>query len=737
MQSGARYQNRAAAWLAVQMLAENDLPWDLPASTTAESINCETTNSADDIFATTSSGGRIYVQAKARLLWNADFVSALTQCVRQYRDLCGAGGKSAPLDPKIDRLLVIGGQNSSEPIRVHLLNVLARLRAPDTVVRRVRDAARNKAETDTLTKFQQAMMAIWRTMNHSRLTESELRNMCAALYIAILDVDGDGEQARGARADLQRDVVVQRQEAARAWTEIVAVCTDLAVLRNGTDRELLRSKLQAKGFSLQGRPSYRSDIRKLEDLAVRTKEHLERHSEIVCAGHRLHIERTCSLTLESHIEDGHIVVVGDPGAGKSGALYAFATRMRDRGKDVLLMSADDIAAGSLGELRQELGLEHEIRDVLKAWSGVDPAYLILDALDSAQTASARHLLQRLIDLAIALKSRWRVVLTIRKWDLRHNSTVQALFRGQPVDAAYSDAEFSQLRHLNVPVFDDEELKQVRATSTLLALVIDQSPVQLGKLLRLPFNLRLLASLIDSGLTIEELTPIRTQIELLERYWSVRVLGPDHGSGAAEILLRPIVREKVQARSREYSKNRLTDIAMGPIMTELLRESVLVEFVTSASGKVNSSVIAFSHHLIQDYAVARLVLRGKPADLCRELESDPDIVIWIWVSLEMHFHYLWWYDRDSFWETVFVLEASARAPMLAKLVGPAAAADLIEREADFDPLVKRMGHGNAQSAATAFSHLVGRLSAKNVDSLRPLVGENAPPWARLLAEVSKS
>src|ERR1035437_8257783 len=91
MQSGARYQNRAPAWLAVQMLAENDLPWDLPASTSAESINCETTNSADDIFATTSSGGRIYVQAKARLLWNADFVSALTQCVRQSRDLCGAG----------------------------------------------------------------------------------------------------------------------------------------------------------------------------------------------------------------------------------------------------------------------------------------------------------------------------------------------------------------------------------------------------------------------------------------------------------------------------------------------------------------------------------------------------------------------------------------------------------------------------------------------------------------------
>src|SRR5205809_1874046 len=84
MHGGARYQNRVAAWLAVQMLAEVDLPWDLPEGTTAESISCETTNSADDIFAGTSDGGRVYAQAKTRLLWNSKLLSALKQCTQQY-----------------------------------------------------------------------------------------------------------------------------------------------------------------------------------------------------------------------------------------------------------------------------------------------------------------------------------------------------------------------------------------------------------------------------------------------------------------------------------------------------------------------------------------------------------------------------------------------------------------------------------------------------------------------------
>jgi hypothetical protein len=736
MQGGARYQNRAAAWFAVQILAEADLPWDLPEGVVAESINCETTGSVDDILVGTSAGGTIYIQAKTKLLWNSELLSALKQCVRQYLDPLRGGGTKARLDAMRDRLVLISGPNSSEPIRIHLPKILARLRGPVSAIERVRDAAINKAEREVLAKLRRDMAAIWREVNCGHLAESEMRSICSLLHVHVLDVDGDGEQARGALSDLQKSVVLKRDQAQRAWTEIVAECTDLAVLRSGTDRECLRQKLQAKQIALQGVPSYRDDVKALTDLTQREMQRLAMHGGIICGGKRVQINRTCSVILQREASDANVVVVGDPGSGKSGVLSAFITNLRDQRADFVLIAADDISATSFGSLRVELSLQHDILDVMKAWSGTAPAYLIIDALDAAQTAPSQGVLHRLIEQATALKGRWRVVLTIRKWDLRKNPGLQDIFKGQPVDIAYQDREFAQLRHLNVPPLDDEELEQIRLASDRLALLIDRRTEHLDKLLRLPFNLRLLAELADSGLTVAQLTPIRTQIELLERYWLVRVLAPDHASGAAEIFLRPMVRRMAQSRSREYSRNLVAEIAAGPVINQLLKESVLVEFVTPSSGRVNSSVLAFSHHLIQDYAVARLLLRGAPADLCRELEQDPNIVFWIWVSLEMHFHYLWWYERQTFWETVFLLEASTQAPLLGKLVGPAVAADLIETPADFGPLLQniRNGSGDARSAEAAFGHIVGRLSAQ--ESRRRLVGENSPPWARLIAEISR-
>ncbi len=182
-----------------------------------------------------------------------------------------------------------------------------------------------------------------------------------------------------------------------------------------------------------------------------------------------------------------------------------------------------------------------------------PAYLIIDALDAAKTAPAQGTLQSLIEQVTALRGRWRVVLTIRKWDFRYNQTLRTFFRGAAIDRGYCDLEFASARHLSVRVLDKRELDQVRAESPGLAVLIDGSTQSLGRLLRLPFNLRLLAELVESGLTVAQLTPIRTQIELLERYWLVRVIGSDQDFDAAEILLRRMVQHMTQSRSLEYTR----------------------------------------------------------------------------------------------------------------------------------------------------------------------------------------
>ena len=66
----------------------------------------------------------------------------------------------------------------------------------------------------------------------------------------------------------------------------------------------------------------------------------------------------------------------------------------------------------------------------------------------------------------------------------------------------------------------------------------------------------------------------------------------------------------QSRSVEYTRRLVTDIAAAPVLKRLLKENVLTEFVTPSSGKVDSSVLSFSHHLIHDYAVARCCSVGR-------------------------------------------------------------------------------------------------------------------------------
>jgi hypothetical protein len=733
MQGGARYQNNAAAWFAVQMLAETDLLWDLPVGTTAERISCETTNAVDDIFVATSGSGRIYAQAKKRLQWNAELRSALNQCVEQYLKVTASG---MPLDPAKDRLLLVGGINSAESVRIHLSNCLERLHEASALTGEV---VLNAPERKILANLKKSMETIWRAHKHSRLTDSEFRKVCSLLYVQVLDVDGNGEQARGAKSDLRRDVVQRSAQSSRAWNEIVDECHGLAVLRSGTDREALRRKLESKQIILQGRPGYRADAAALVDLTLRTTQRLAKYSEIRCAAEQVRIERACLQPLLREAAGGNVLVIGDPGAGKSGVLHAFVVELLAKRADVVLMAADDISAASLGALRTELGLEHDVVEVLEARSGADPAYLIIDALDAAQTSPARGLLQRLIEGVTALRGRWRVVVTIRKWDLRHNLDLHGMFRASSPCSVFCDPEFSSLRHLNVPLLDDQELDQVRSLSTPLRRLIDGRTAALDKLLRLPFNLRLLAELVDSGLSVAQLTPIRTQIELLERYWQARVLSPDRAVGAAETLLRNIVRQMAQSRSRECSRRQITDIAAGPILIQLFKDNVLVEVTAASPGRGSSSSLAFSHNLIHDYATARLLLRGTSAELCGELEVDPDVVLSIWVSLEMHFQYLWWHNRTAFWDAVLVLEASSKAPLLGKLAGPAVAADSIEIEADFEPLVEKLSSSDAddrRAAELAFAHLVGRVSTRAPGLPGSLVGATAPPWTRLLAEISK-
>src|ERR1700734_3694345 len=125
---GANYQNRVAAWIAVQILAEQDVapPWGLPDAVTLEALHAETPNPIDDLTVLTSAGGEALTQAKhvvnLETTAHSPLGSAVAQFVEEYVTA------SQPFDPTKDRFVLITSPRSSAGIKWHLTAFLTRMR---------------------------------------------------------------------------------------------------------------------------------------------------------------------------------------------------------------------------------------------------------------------------------------------------------------------------------------------------------------------------------------------------------------------------------------------------------------------------------------------------------------------------------------------------------------------------------------------------------------------------------
>src|SRR5207244_4180183 len=106
-----------------------------------------------------------------------------------------------------------------------------------------------------------------------------------------------------------------------------------------------------------------------------------------------------------------------------------------------------------------------------------------------------------------------------------------------------------------------------------------------------FNIRLLAELIDLGVTRDELSGLQTQLQLLDLYWRYRVLSLDGGADVRELALRLAC--EVAVTRRELSVPRVDVVApetvsaigqlFGPsVSTELARASSDFDFLVTTS-----------------------------------------------------------------------------------------------------------------------------------------------------------
>lgn len=736
---GFDYQKLVTAWAAAHMLAETPIAgsFGLP-SATITLLRTETEQPVDDLLLMTSTGGVILAQIKRSIDAGASarspLAGALTQAVRQTIRSRRAPATANPerpwersLDADRDRIAVI---SRSLPAKVQAANRLLRqLRVTQSTP--LGDLGSSEEERTALRVLREHLARIWQEETAGPASNADMLACLLPLVFLELEVEVGGRDEATAKIALQH-VLRDGAQIDACWSELTVLAGSLVTRRGGAERSAVQHHLETRGIKLAAATSYRADIEKLRAYGLRTERDLAAYAGLHVGNEAVRIPRAVVDDLVSAAaSERSLLVTGDPGAGKSGAVHDLAERLGAAGRDVVVLAVDRIAAESMSQLRVELDLEHDFVEVLANWPGDQPGFLIIDALDAARARETAQLVRDLLRRLIDSPTRWRVVASIREFDLQNSPQLQALFAGVPPGRHAAQA-FRRLRHVHVPALTDDELQFLWARAPAFAVVFERSDDRTRDLLRVPFNLRLFADLFTSGVGVDELTTIRTRTELLEGYWRWRVLGEaDPDGDARENVLRIIAANMIEHRSLRAVRADLPSTLDSVSLTRLHSNGVLAPWTSPGTNEPERAVITFSHHVLFDYAASRLLLRGTPETLVTRLNADPEFILSFRPSAVMHFEYLWLREntRTSFWEAALVLAAADTLPAIAKTVAPAVAVGAAEAIADFAELLRLLA-APAAGAEHTMRHVFGAVLAAD-RAQQPLVGTPNGLWAGLL------
>ncbi len=700
-----------AAWLACHVLARRPLPknWRLDEAHLL-AIGVQTSFVIDDVGATTAANGYVLVQSKRGMGLDTTVTSpladALKQVVKQFLHGVQDGGDDVrSLERGRDLLVIAVDATASASVRHRLADVVGRFATwPDALS--FDDAAPGGRDEEA------ALEVLLAHLRHAFEEEqgvvpsdAQLRECCRVLLLVTLDVTADGPQRVGAEA-LLNEVLLQPtpEEVSRAWSCLVELCLRLDGAREWADRPELARVLHAAGFRLRDDPLFREDIARLRAVTADLLNDPAFGWTVPTPEGPVALSRDVTPIITS--ADGNVALTGPPGAGKSVVARALAKRLVAAGEDVVLLSSEALA-GSSATARAELRLSHDLADILVGWDGSSRATLVLDGLDATRgTDASTWLLQLALRTA---RTRWRIVGTIRSFDLRHGNEWQRMFAGAPVDLSRREPALAHVRHLLIDELTDSELGPLRSASPSLGRLFDAAGVRLASLLHIPFNLRLAGEILISGPS-EAITVVRSRLELLELYWERRVSGAADGLARRRVLVA-IAGDMVRSRRLMIADPaRLLDVSELGTLSQVISDGVLREDVQSRRAAV--APLTFSHPILFDFTAAVLVLAdaADPGHIVRALDADPELSLVIRPSLDLHLSALWRDDptRREFW-------AVASRLMGAHPLAASAAAVIAMREhptiEDLVPLIDLATAGDSLEASARM--LLAQLGASLV------------------------
>jgi len=711
--SGVLFQQHVGALIASWMLAEAALDPQFELGQARPLwLRFETEAPVDDILVATSDGGFLAFQVKTTLSSSqgstSPFAKTADQLVRHWlvcRDGSGNLDWNRPLDARFDRLVIAVSPTASATVRLLLPAALRILSQPGK-------AAMTQDQGKALANFEACVRASWKRATSEPFVDAILSDL--SRIVSVITVNPDS------RAILSTvTALVPGADAQATADALEKYCGDQMSQRGGFDVSDLRRGLMTRGARLASAPAYRADIERLKAHSTAVRQSLGRY-EVIYSGDNgpIGIQRDCQPQVDAAARSESLLVVGEPGAGKSGVLNALARTLAEQGHDVIELAVDQFSIETLQGLSDELQLEHPLLEVIAAWDGAEPAWLIVDALDATRGGKGEGAFRTLIERVIALRGRWRVVASIRTFDLRMGLKFRELFKGIPPFNELSEAEFATVRHVRIPAWTPSEFDRLLDQAPALAELLSQGTSRLRDLASVPFNTRLLGELLDDQIISSDLSRVVYQSQLLSVYWNHRVT--KHGY-EAEACLRRVVSLMVKAGALRASRMDILD-AFPKGLETLVQEGVLIS-------TESHRWIQFRHHLLFDYAASRVYLG--PALLAADFAG---LGLMLAPALSFVLQELWASDDShaEFWRVISKLVADEQVDPVARSAASRLPAELAISAEDADVLAA-MIETSDEHAVAAIPHVVGALAVRLDDG----DAVQTAPWVRLAGRLAGS
>jgi hypothetical protein len=747
--AGGNYETLVGAWYAHAVLLGTAavLPLDLPADTRLVSFTSQSDAPVDDVNATTAEGGIIFVQAKRSVALSAAptsaFASALDQFVRQHRECERRDPKHAwsrPLNPSRDRLVLATRSASSAKVMELLPRLLRGLR-DRTDVRSLRQVATSQAELEVVNVVDTNLKRSWKQAYGRAPTLAQLDGLLRLIWVQELDLESGRRDRRAVLEHFRVNLLADPAQASAAFSELFKLAARLRAERSGADRPALLERLARAGIRLIALPDFRADVAALRTWTQKRLEPAAKFIRLLDDEPNSVIARTMWPCLQSAVETQSLLLVGEPGAGKSGLAYRLAAEVSIRGDDTVFLPVDYLNVDTFAGLRGELGITHELDEVLANWPGSRAGLLVVDALDAARKPETQTLLRDVIARILRNHgSRWKVVASVRKYDLRQGTEWARIFRGAPPCSDHYDAEFSSVSHISVARLSEPEIRQIAGTLPALLTLYDGASAKLRDLLQNIFNLHLLAELLRAGVEGVALRSIATQSELLDRYWHHRIRGEDRKHDAREAALTVIANTMIDAQTLRAQRADIRDKLDTEALVELEKQGILR--ADDAGGRPDDDILLFNHHVLFDYAVARLIFgRGRnPAQLVAVLRARRELVLMLSPSLTLAISDAWnsGGSRQTFWDLAFMLAEEAALPAVAQLAAPMVAVEQVTNIADLTPLFDALNAPPPRrgAAENIVQNLIGALFVRKASGLH-LTGPGAGPWMTFAERLTAS